>query len=267
MRTAKPELFPIVRSLISDKVLGTAARQALAKFGDQDAPGLLLAKWPDRSIEWRMANVDTLSSRPAWAKALLSAVKSGKLAASEISPAQARQIRALGDAELSQLLASVWGDTRDTPEARKKEIAEWKGKLTPAALASADAAKGEAIFTAACASCHKLYGKGAAIGPELTGSDRHNIDYLLGNIMDPSAVVPADYRVTVLKLKDGRVMSGVIPEQTDRTLTLQTAAERSTIERSAILSQEQQSISFMPEGLLPALGEENVRHLIRYLQQ
>jgi putative heme-binding domain-containing protein len=123
------------------------------------------------------------------------------------------------------------------------------------------------LFSAVCASCHKLYGEGAALGPDLTGSDRHNLDYLLGNIVDPNAMVPADYRVSVLKLKDGRTLTGVLPEQNNRTLTLQTPTERLTIERSQIAEQQQLSASLMPEGLLEALGEENVRNLIAYLMR
>jgi putative heme-binding domain-containing protein len=110
-----------------------------------------------------------------------------------------------------------------------------------------------------------MYGQGGAIGPELTGSDRRNLKYLLENILDPNAVVPADYRVSVFQLKDGRTISGVIPEQTERTLTIQTPAERLVIERTQIVKQDQLTQSLMPEGLLTALGEENVINLIAYL--
>jgi putative heme-binding domain-containing protein len=134
-------------------------------------------------------------------------------------------------------------------------------------LAKGDPAKGKALFTAVCASCHKMFGEGGAIGPDLTGSDRKNLDYLLGNIVDPNAMVPADYRVSIFKLKDGRTLSGVIPEQNERTLTLQTPVEKVVIERSQIAEQTQLTQSLMPEGLLTALGEENVRHLVRFLRQ
>ena len=132
-------------------------------------------------------------------------------------------------------------------------------------VAKADPSKGRMIFMAACSACHKLYGQGGAIGPELTGSDRHNLKYLLENILDPSAVVPADFRVSVLNLKDGRTITGVIPEQTERTLNVQTPAERITLERTQIVKQAQLPISLMPEGLLAALGDENVKNLIAYL--
>jgi putative membrane-bound dehydrogenase-like protein len=264
-RSAKPELLPVIRGLINDKVLGTVSRSALAAYDDPNIPKAMLNPWPGRSEEQQAATVATLTSRPSYAKALLEAIKAKKVPAIAISPFQARQIRSLGDESLNTLLTEAWGEIRDTPEAKKAEFAKWEGLLKPEVLAKADPAKGRMIFTAACSACHKLYGQGGAIGPELTGSDRHNLKYLLENILDPSAVVPADFRVSVLNLKDGRTITGVIPEQTERTLTVQTPAERLTIERTQIVKQAQLPVSLMPEGLLTALGDENVKNLIAYL--
>ncbi len=264
-RSAKPELLPVIRGLINDKVLGIVARSALAAYDDPNIPKAMLNPWPGRSEEQQAATVATLTSRPSYAKALLEAIKAKKVPTTAISPFQARQIRSLGDESVNTLLTQVWGEIRDTPEAKKAEFAKWEGLLTPDVVAKADPAKGRMIFMAACSACHKLYGQGGAIGPELTGSDRHNLKYLLENILDPSAVVPADYRVSVLNLKDGRTITGVIPEQTERTLTVQTPAERLTIERAQIVKQAQLPVSLMPEGLLAALGDENVKNLIAYL--
>ncbi len=264
-RSAKPELLPVIRGLVNDKVLGTAARSALAAYDDPNIPKALLQPWPERSQEMQAATIATLSSRPAYAKALLEAVKAKKVTAAAISPFQARQIRNLNDKALNELLTQVWGEIRDTPEAKKAEFAKFEALLSQETLAKADASKGRMIFMAACSACHKLYGQGGAIAPELTGSDRHNLKYLLENILDPNAVVPADFRVSVFQLKDGRTITGVIPEQTERTLTVQTPAERLTIERTQIVKQEQLPVSLMPEGLLAALGDENVKNLIAYL--
>ena len=70
-----------------------------------------------------------------------------------------------------------------------------------------------------------LYGVGRKVGPDLTGSNRKNLDYLLENVIDPSASVGSDFRAWVVVLDDGRVLNGVVTEQTERTLTLQTAQE------------------------------------------
>lgn len=265
-RTAKPELLPVIRALVNDKVIGTEARSALAAYDDPSIPKSLLQPWPGRSQEQQTATVDTLISRPAYAHALLDAVKAGRVPPSAITPYQARAIVSLKDDKLTQKLTEAWGELRDTPEAKKEEMEKWTALLTPAALAKGDASKGKMVFMAACAACHKLYGEGGMIGPDLTGGDRHKLTYLLENILDPTAIVPADYRMTVFKLKDGRTITGVIPEQNPKTITVQTPAERLVIERSEVQEQQQLPMSLMPEGLLTALGEEQVIHLIRYLQ-
>jgi putative membrane-bound dehydrogenase-like protein len=264
-RSAKPELLAVIRAQVNDKVLGTVSRSALAAYDDPSIPKQLLGSWPVRSEEQQAATVATLTSRASYAKELLEAVKAKKVPATAISPFQARQIRNLGDEALTKLLTEAWGEIRDTPEAKKAEFAKWEGILKSETLAKADKSKGRMIFLAACSACHKMYGQGGAIGPELTGSDRRNLKYLLENILDPNAVVPADYRVSVFQLKDGRTISGVIPEQTERTQTIQTPAERLVIERTQIVKQDQLTQSLMPEGLLTALGEENVINLIAYL--
>lgn len=265
-RNPTPALLPVVRGLINDKVLGTQARGALAAYDDPNIPKALLNPWPGRSQEQQAATVATLSTRPAYAHALLDTIKAGKLPANVISPFQARAIRSLNDEALTKKLTEVWGELRDTPEAKKAEMAKWTQALTEQALAKGDAVKGKMLFTAACAACHKLYGEGGQIGPDLTGGDRHKVTYLLENILDPNAIVPADYRVSIFKLKDGRTLTGVIPEQNARAITVQTPAERLVIERSQIASQEQMPMSLMPEGLLAALGEEQVIHLFAYLR-
>src|SRR5207245_2488347 len=75
------------------------------------------------------------------------------------------------------------------------------------------------------ASCHVLFGEGVAIGPELTGSQRHNLDYVLEDLLDPSAVVGRDHQVSIVQTRDGRLVTGIVKQDTDRALTLQTQNE------------------------------------------
>src|SRR6202020_1364219 len=97
-----------------------------------------------------------------------------------------------------------------------------KKRLDAKALAGADRGRGRALFDRLCASCHRLHGQGGEIGPDLTGSGRDNIDYLLENIIDPGATVTADFRMVVVAMNDGRVLNGMVKAQSERTLTLQT---------------------------------------------
>ena len=112
-----------------------------------------------------------------------------------------------------------------------------------------------------------MYGHGGDIGPDLTGSGRDNLDYVLENIIDPSATVGADFRMSVVAMADGRVLNGLVRSRTDRTLTLQTQTESLTLERREIDQVKPSPLSLMPEGLLDPLTSEQVRDLIAYLNK
>jgi len=110
-----------------------------------------------------------------------------------------------------------------------------------------------------------LFGEGGKVGPDLTGAGRASLDYLLENIVDPAAVVGADYRMTVVTLKDGRVLSGLVAASTERTLTLRMIQQETVVEKAEVVKQETLPVSMMPEGLLGALSEAQRRDLLGYL--
>ncbi|MBI4626887.1 MAG: c-type cytochrome, partial [Verrucomicrobia bacterium] len=141
----------------------------------------------------------------------------------------------------------------------------YKAQLSSAVLARADKSQGRLVFNNTCAACHTLYGEGGKIGPDITGGNRHSLDYLLDKVSDPSAQIPADFRYSIAKLKDGRSLTGVVATQTDRTTTLKTMAGPVTIAQSEIQSIEQSTLSLMPEGLFEALTADQVRDLVAYL--
>lgn len=262
---ARPDdLRAVCERLLETRGLNLLAAQGLALFDDPAIGVKLAAGYRKFATEDRPALIATLVSRPAFARALLKQVADGKIPRTEVSAFHARQIRGLGDEALSKELAAVWGELREAGGDKAKMIEEMKGKLTPAALAKANLSNGRALYQL-CAACHMMYGEGGKVGPDLTGSGRANLDYLLENILDPSGVVSADYRMSMVTLKDGRVLSGVVARQDDRTLTLRLMTEETTVEKAEIAKQDTSPVSMMPEGLLTALQPEQVRDLIAYL--
>jgi putative membrane-bound dehydrogenase-like protein len=260
-----PDLRQICEQLLGVRFLNTVAIRGLAQFDDPAIGQKLARNYGSFHPSERAAAMETLVSRPTFAKALLETMSAGKIERSDITPFQARQIRSFDDAALSKQLAEVWGELRDTAADKQQLIAKLKQELTPAVLAKAEPGRGRAAFNTLCTACHTLYGHGGTIGPDLTGSGRDNLDYLLENIVDPSAVVNADFRMTVLSLKDGRVLNGFVAAKTERTLTLKTISESLTVERAEIANLVESPLSMMPEGLLAALTPEQVRDLFAYL--
>ena len=266
LRQPDEDLLEKLRTWSTDKTLAEEAIRGFSLYETADLPARAINAW-NRFPRLRAVAIDTLVSRPSFAIALLDAIEKGRIPRDAVSPSQARQIHLLGEEGIRQRLREVWGEIRETPEENRKELERWKSLLTPEVLAAGDPAKGKVVYQQACSACHKLFGEGGALGPDLTGSDRHNLDYLLGNIVNPNDVVPADYRMTVFTLEDGRVVSGVIPEEAERTITVQNAAETATVSREEIANREAIPVSLMPEGLLRSIDEESVKDLLAYLMK
>jgi putative membrane-bound dehydrogenase-like protein len=259
------DLRSICDRLVRVRFLNSVAVRGLALFDDPEIGRSLARNYRSFHPSERPAAIEVLASRPAFATALLDQVAAGKIARDEITAFHARQILSLGDPALTRRLSEVWGELRATAADRRGRIAELKERLTPATLAAADRSRGRALFDRLCANCHRLHAQGGQIGPDLTGSGRENIDYLLENIVDPGAMVSADFRMVVIAMRDGRILNGLVKTRSPRTLTLQTQTEAVALDRDEIDEMRPSAASLMPDGLLDTIQPDEVRDLIAYL--
>ncbi|MGI8603912.1 MAG: PVC-type heme-binding CxxCH protein [Verrucomicrobiales bacterium] len=242
---------------------------ALRGLGIASAPSsanLIIDSYATFSLEEKQAALDAMCSRPALARALLEAIAVGNIPRKDLTGTHARLVARLEGGGLKALLTKVWGSIQSSDAAREAKIIRYKELLSPGASAEADISRGKTIFTRVCATCHVLFGEGGRLGPDLTGSGRKDLDYLVRHVVDPSAAVPRDYQMTIVTLKDGHVLAGVVSREDEKTLSLQSVVELRVLERSEIAQVETQPYSWMPEGLLDALNEQEVRDLAAYVQ-
>lgn len=263
---ARPaDLRTVCEKLVKVRFLNAVALDGLVLSSDP-AVGKLIAK-SVRAFHPvdRPAVVAALASRPGFAAELLDQVAAGTIARTDLSAATARQIRGFNQPALTKRLAEVWGEVRESPADKAALMAQLRADLTPARLTAASPSRGRAVFAASCATCHKLFGAGGDIGPDLTGAGRKDLEYLLSNIADPSAVVTKDFQMTVLSLLDGRTVTGVVVAETDQAVTVQTAQARTVVPKADIDTRVQSTQSLMPDGLFQTLTPEQVRDLVAYL--
>jgi putative heme-binding domain-containing protein len=221
------ELAPILHALVADPALRAAAVRGLAAYDDPKTPGVILAAYPAMTPAEKRDALGTLAARAGYGKELLNAVAAKALPATDIPAETVRQLRNLQDAALDRQIADMWGVVRDTPADRARLITEWRRRF--ANPQAEDLPLGRAVFARVCQQCHTLYGVGGKVGPDITGSNRGDLAYVLENIFDPSAVIPKEYAATKLDLEDGRVVTGIVKEETKQTLTVVTANETLTI--------------------------------------
>lgn len=265
---ARPDdLRAVCERLLDVRTLNATAARGLSMFDDPAIAQRLVSSYRRFHQQDRPAVIELLVSRAAFAAALLASVGEGggKIPPAEITASHARQILSLNDDNLSRKLAEVWGELRDTPADRMELMASLRRQLAPDVLHSADLTAGRALYEKTCAQCHVLYGAGKKVGPDLTGSQRGELDYLLQNMVDPSAVVGKDYRMTIIITADGRTLNGLIVSQDDKIMVLQTQTEQLAIALEDVEQTQATTLSPMPDGLLANLSPEQIRDLFAYL--
>ncbi|HEX3147723.1 MAG TPA: PVC-type heme-binding CxxCH protein [Gemmataceae bacterium] len=258
------ELPPILQKLVAEPSLRAAAIRALAGYDDPKSPGVILAQWKSYSTSEQRDALNTLVSRPAFANALLDAVGNKQLQPSDISADIIKAMRNLPDTSLGDKIAKVWGAVRDTPADRAKDIAAWKKKLS--VPGKDDLMLGRALYAKTCQNCHTLYGVGGKIGPDITGSNRANLDYILENVFDPSAVIPKDYAQSVLNLNNGRTITGIVKGDNGVAYTVQTPNEVLIINKGDVDELKPSAVSMMPDDQMKPFSEKEVRALFAYLR-
>ncbi|MEI6238980.1 MAG: PVC-type heme-binding CxxCH protein [Planctomycetia bacterium] len=253
----------IVR-LFDDVAVRRQAIRAAAAYDEPAITAAMLDRWASFTDDERLEAVNTLASLPGHARALTDAIRAGRVARQHVPAHLARQLRRI----VGPTFVDVWGPVDVLPADREAAFKKYRGLLSDAALAAGDPAKGAAVFGRVCAGCHVLHGKGGDVGPDLTGANRGNLEYLLGNILAPNDVIQDAYRMHVILLDDGRVYSGIPAEEDEQRIRLRVAQQPDTvaIPVARIESREIASTSLMPEGLLANLSDTDVVDLIRFLQ-
>jgi putative heme-binding domain-containing protein len=163
------------------------------------------------------------------------------------------------------------------PATAEPKITEWKPADFAADLDKIGAGRNlagarENFAKLACVQCHKLGKDGYAYGPDLTDvlkrlkSDRAGV---LGEILEPSKVIPDRYKNYVFELNDGDELTGMIVKEDADTVTVQTGPSDALIQqvkKSNIKKRDPQNSSLMPLGLLNMLTREQILDLLAYIE-
>jgi putative heme-binding domain-containing protein len=235
---------------------------ALARFNAPEVGQTLLDALQNSTAKVRAAAITALSSRADWARSLLEFVDRGEVKKEQVSVSNLLAIQKLGDTQTDQLIKKHWGSLRASSQEKEELIKNLRVIIAKAG----DPAKGRELFKMTCAVCHTLKGEGGKIGPDLTGYERDNLDFMLPAIVDPSLGIREEFTLYNLTTKDGQVLAGFIAETTPQFVTMLDAAGNKTkIAREDIQSLIASPTSLMPEGLLNALTPEQTRDLFTYL--
>ena len=265
--TAESSVEPVLQLLDAAEppTVQQAALDALAAFDDPRIPEALLARYATAAEPLGVRIVDVLLGRRDWAARFLALVDEGKIAAKNVAVEQLRIVAVHEDDALDQLVKKHWGRVAEgTPEQRLAEMRRINNDLR---AAGGDARAGKPLFAKTCGTCHRLFGEGNQVGPELTPANHKNTAEFLATRVRPSPGVRREYMNFVLQTTEGRVLTGLLVDQTPGSVTLLDAKnQRTTVPRARIETLQESPTSLMPDNLLAELKPQQLRDLFAYLQ-
>jgi len=259
------QLLPVLQKLVDDANLRDLAILGLAQYDDDQTPTLLLGRYDGLTPSEKRAALATLCARPVYAIALLDAIAAQQIPAADLPADLVRQLKNLKNDDIDAQLTELWGTVRSTPADKAELMASLKKKIQSTPSQQPDPMLGRAVFTKTCAQCHTLYGVGAKIGPDLTGSNRGDVDYIVSNVVDPSAIMAKEYQPTIVITVDGRVVTGIVTKEYDKSLTLQTATEAVVIPQDEVDERELSDASMMPDDQLKQFSDHETLSLFAYV--
>jgi putative heme-binding domain-containing protein len=172
-------------------------------------------------------------------------------------------------------------DTRERPLALRRFILPWAKQPTDSLsrtttladipeLKGGDWLRGRKVFfcnQAACYKCHAIRGEGSDLGPDLSNLVHRDYDSVLRDINNPSGAINPDYLASIVKLKDGRVLSGIVRNVDANHILVRgdLEGEKSPIARADIAKISPSTLSLMPEGIAKGIGRDNLRDLMTFL--
>jgi len=257
--------LPLFLQLLDDRDFRSRAMNLLTRFNDQAIPEALVKRFNDLSPAERSIVLNTLTSRPQFAIALLDSISAGQIKRDQLTAYHVRQLTALKNPEVDKRVAAGWGRILKTPAEKQTRIDGLEKTFNEAPLWAYESSAGQKHFQKLCATCHRIGNEGTRLGPELTGAGKHGIRYFLENIIDPDAVIGTDFQMTTVDTKEGETISGLVINESPTGLTLRTVTAETTVAKKDIARRDTSNKSLMPEGLLESLNDREQLELLKFL--
>lgn len=250
----------------TDDAVRSAAVAGLGRFDRPEVADGLLKYWSSLTATLRLQAAGVLCSRKEWAGRLLdAAVSSGTIAKADLPVDLVSRIALLNDDDLTNRARENFGAPLRGSTA-EKDLMIQRIAATLRKGGEADKAAGAALFTQRCAVCHTLFGQGGKVGPDLTGYERGNVEYMLLHVIDPSAAIREGYGQVHIETRDGRNLVGVIADRdANRMILLDANGQSTAVALRDIVKQTPIPVSIMPEGLLNDLSDSQLRAWFGYL--
>ncbi len=206
----------------------------------------------------------TLASAPHSAETLLSAIENGIVSARVLQRVGVNnRLKASKPKDWEARVAKLVKGLPPADDARERLVNE---RRTAFNSTGGKIPAGREIFAKNCAVCHRIGGEGALIGPQLEGIGQRGVERLCEDILDPNRNVDRAFRSTLITLKDGDVVSGLVRREEGELLVLADGTGKEfTTPKAQIVERRESDVSLMPENFGELLAPSDFNHLMAYL--
>lgn len=239
-----------------------AVIQSVNRTGIQGGGDIMIQRWNDLGPSARQSAIQALVSRTEWLRPFLDAIEKREIDPAVIPASVIRQLTDHRDSALRERSRLAIGRFRPPNADIERLITEKKRMILEG---EPDIEAGRKVAEAACLNCHKLHGKGAEVGPDLTGVGRSTMDALLANVINPNQIIGTGYENVEVEFKDDQSISGRLMEETDSYVKILSAGPvEHVITKDNIASKKVSELSVMPEGL-EQIPDDDFRNLIWFI--
>lgn len=248
----------------SARPLQLGAINALSRSEDPAVAQAVLANYAQLSADAQAAGIELLTQRAAWAQPLVKAIAAEQVPKSALNINQVRKLISLGDRDVSQAVAKLWGTVREGRDPQREALVRQMRLLL--ASRRGDSKQGVAVFAKLCGQCHKIHGQGQEVGPDITVNGRASYEQLLSNVFDPSLVIGEAYQARTVRTVDGRVLTGLLAEDSQERVVLKVQGGKlESVARDDVQAMKVSELSLMPEGIEKQLSPQEIADLFAFI--
>ncbi|MBX3742993.1 MAG: c-type cytochrome [Akkermansiaceae bacterium] len=254
---------PVLKELVSGRQPAAISRAAFAivrKHGAKKTAPLLYEILPTANPALRQEIIAMLGNDPGTLPDMLQRMDRGEVPKSLVDAESRWRFLQSKDATIKGLAEKLFERPADD---RAAVITAY----LPAADAKGDSVKGKELFTQLCSACHTYQGHGSSVGPDISDVRAKDKRALINDILDPNRMIEARWSAYLVKMKDGRMLSGIIDSDTPAAVVLKMPGGVSeTISRADISSMESHDASLMPVGLEGGITVSQMADLLAFLR-
>ncbi|MBL9138710.1 MAG: c-type cytochrome [Verrucomicrobiales bacterium] len=225
---------------------------------------LIASVWRDAPRSFQLRFAEIASATAELTQELVRRMKEGSAPAALLQDRRLQErLRRTADDGIRGVISDLVASLPDEDASVQRLLEERRSGY---AGASTNVERGREIFTAACAVCHQINGVGGLVGPQLSGIGTRGLERLCEDVLAPHRNVDHAFWSTILVLKDGETVSGLMRREEGEVLVVANAGgSEVSVPKASIAERKISNLSVMPSNFSEALSPEDFYHLIAYL--